>query len=164
MASHLSISPLQHHCCLGHSSLQNLKLLVLSCRQIRFSQCEACRLGKHHRVPFVSRCESRVSSHFHLIHYDIWSLINTPLLLGFSYFVTFVDDYSRVTYLYLMKERSKLCSIFKSFFLMEIMTQFNASLCIFRSNNAREYFHTSLAQFFYNHGIIHQSSCSHTPQ
>ena len=47
---------------------------------------------------------------------------------------------------------------------MEIKTQFNASLRIFQYNNAREYFHTSLSQFFYDHGIIHQSSCPHTPQ
>lgn len=101
-ASHLFILPLQHHCRLGHPSLQNLKSLVLLCCQIESLQCEACQLGKHHRVPFASRHESRVSSPFHLVHYDIWGPINTPSLLGFRYFVTFVD-YSRVTYLYLMK-------------------------------------------------------------
>ena len=62
-----------------------------------------------------------------------------------------------------MKERSELCSIFKSFY-MEIKTQFNASLRIFRFDTAHEYFHTSLFQFFDYHGIIHQSSCPHTPQ
>ena len=62
-----------------------------------------------------------------------------------------------------MKEMFELYSIFKSFY-MEIKTQFNASLHIFRSDNAHEYFHTSLSQFFDDHGIIHQSSCPHTPQ
>ena len=114
-------------------------------------------------MPFAPRHESRVSSPFHLVHFDIWGPINTPSLLGFRYFVIFVDDYSRVTYLYLTKERSELYSIFKSFY-MEIKTQVNASLRIFRSDNAREYFHTSLSQFFDDHGIIHQSSCPHTPQ
>ena len=64
---------------------------------------------------------------------------------------------------YLMKERSELYSIFKSFY-MEIKTQFNASLRIFRSDNAHENFHTFLSQFFDDHCIIHQSSCPHTPQ
>ena len=98
-------------------------------------------------MPFASRCESRVSNPFHLVHSDIWGPINTPPLLGFRYFVIFVDDYSRVTYLYLMKERYELYSIFKSFY-MEIKTQFNASLRIFWSDNACEYFYTSLSQFF----------------
>ena len=62
-----------------------------------------------------------------------------------------------------MKERSELYSIFKSFY-MKIKTQFNASPRIFQSDNAREYLHTSLSQFFDDHGIIHQSSCPHTPQ
>ena len=113
-------------------------------------------------VPFASRRKSRVSSPFHLVHYDIWGPINTPSLLGFRYFIIFVDDYSRVTYLYLLKERFELYSIFKSFY-MEKKTQFNASLRIFWSDNAREYFHTSFSQFFDDHGIIHQSSCPHTP-
>ena len=114
-------------------------------------------------MPFASRCESRVSNPFHLVHSDIWGPINTPSLLGFRYFVIFVDDYSRVTYLYLMKEWYGLYSIFKSFY-MEIKTRFNASLRIFWSDNAREYFYTSLSQFFNDHGIIHQSSCPHTSQ
>ena len=38
---------------------------------------------------------------------------------------------------------------------MEIKTQFNASLRIFRSDNAREYFHISLSQFFDDHGNKH---------
>ena len=115
VAFHLSISPLQHHCRIGHPSLKNLKSLVPSCRQIESLQCKACHLGKHHKVPFASRRKSHVCSPFHLVHYDIWGPINTPSLLGFRYFVIFVDNYSRVTYLYLTKERSELYSIFKSF-------------------------------------------------
>ena len=114
-------------------------------------------------MPFASRRESCVSSSFHLVHSDIWGPINTPSLLGFRYFVIFVDDYSRVTYLYLIKERSELYSIFKSFY-MEIKTQFNASLRIFWSDSACEYFLTFLSQFFDDHGIIHQSSCPYSPQ
>ena len=83
VASHLSISPLQHHCHLGHPSLKNLKSLVPSCRLIESLQCEACQLGKHNTVPFASRCESHVSSPFHLVHSNIWGPINTPSLLGF---------------------------------------------------------------------------------
>ena len=96
MASYLSISPLQHHCRLGHPSLKNLKSLVPSCHQIEALQCEARQLGKHHRVPFAPRRESHVSSPFHLVHSNIRGPINTPSLLGFRYFVIFVEDYSRV--------------------------------------------------------------------
>ena len=62
-----------------------------------------------------------------------------------------------------MKDRSRLYSIFKSFY-NEIKTKFNVSICLFRSNNARENFHSSLSSFFDDHGIIDQSSCARTPQ
>ena len=42
VAFHLSILPLQHHCRLGHPSLQNLKSLGPLCCQIGSLQCEAC--------------------------------------------------------------------------------------------------------------------------
>ena len=33
-----------------------------------------------------------------------------------------------------------------------------------RSDNAREYFFAPFTSFMSQHGIIHQSSCAHTPQ
>ena len=33
-----------------------------------------------------------------------------------------------------------------------------------RSDNAREYFSTPFTSFMSQHGILHQSSCAHTPQ
>ena len=70
-----------------------------------------------------------MSRPFHLVHSDIWGPARVPSRGGFHYFVIFVDDYSRLTYVYLMKNRSDLYSIFKSFY-MEIKTQFDVSLRI----------------------------------
>lgn len=60
-----------------------------------------------------------------LVHYDIWDSRPTLFKLGFKYFVTFVDDYSRVTWLYLMKGHSELFSIFCAF-VNKVHTQFSA--------------------------------------
>ena len=35
---------------------------------------------------------------------------------------------------------------------------------MFRSDNSHEHFHNVLSQFLDDQGIIHQSSCAHTPQ
>ena len=61
-----------------------------------------------------------------------------PSTLGFRYFFTFIDDYSRCTWLFLMKTRSELFSIFQKFHV-KIRTQFNTSIRILRSDNAKEY-------------------------
>ena len=60
-----------------------------------------------------------------------------------------------------MKTRAELFSIFQNFHA-EIRTQYNTSICILRSNNAKEYF--SIPSFMSSHGILHQSSCAYTPQ
>ena len=62
-----------------------------------------------------------------------------------------------------MKTRAELFSIFQNFHV-EIRTQFNTSIRILRSDNAKEYFSTSFSSFMSSHGILHQSSCAYTPQ
>jgi len=49
-------------------------------------------------------------------------------------------------------------------FLAIIKAQFNAHVKIFRSDNGSEFFNSQCSDLFKNLGIIHQSSCVHTPQ
>ena len=62
-----------------------------------------------------------------------------------------------------MKNRVELYSIFHKFYA-EILTQFNIYIRVLRSDNAREYFSAPFISFMSQHGILHQSSCAHTPQ
>ena len=62
-----------------------------------------------------------------------------------------------------MKDRSKILCIFQRFY-KEISTQFNCSLKILRSDNILEYMQYALQDYCVSHGIIHQNSCTHTPQ
>ena len=65
--------------------------------------CESCQLGKHTRVSFSKRLNNRARSPFELVHVDVWGPCQIASTLGFQYFVTFIDDYSRCTWLFLMK-------------------------------------------------------------
>ena len=60
--------------------------------------------------------------------------------------MSFVDDYSRTTWLYLLKERSKVPIVFESFF-NEIKNQFDVFIQILQSDNALEYYHSNLTNF-----------------
>jgi len=62
-----------------------------------------------------------------------------------------------------MTNRSELFSIFQTFF-NEIKNQFGVSIRILRSDNVREYLSHSVNTFMKSHGILHQTSCAHTPQ
>ena len=106
---------------------------------------------------------NRAKSPFELVHNDVWGPCRTASTLRFQYFVTFIDDYSRCTWLFLMKNRAELYSIFQKFYA-EILTQLNISIRVLRSDNAREYFSIPFISFMSQHGILHQSYCAHTPQ
>ena len=62
-----------------------------------------------------------------------------------------------------MKNRVELYSIFQKFYA-EILTQFNISICVLCSDNAKEYFSAPFISFMFEHGILHQFSYVHTPQ
>ncbi|KAJ9685079.1 hypothetical protein PVL29_017204 [Vitis rotundifolia] len=156
-------APLLIHSRLGHPSLSKFQKMVPSFSSLSSLACESCQLGKHTRVSFPKRLNNRAKSHFELVHTDVWGPCRTASTLGFKYFVTFIDDYSRCTWLFLMKNRAELFSIFQKFYA-EIQTQFNISIRVLRSDNAGEYFSTPFTSFMSQHGIIHQSSCAHTPQ
>ena len=82
--------------------------------------------------------------------------------LDSNYFVTFIDDFSRCTWLFLMKNRSELYSIFQQFY-QEVKTQFGVSIQTLRSDNANEYLSHQFQNFMSSNGILHQTSCAHTP-
>ena len=122
--------------------------------------CESCQLGKHTHVLFPKRLDPRTKYPFKLDTLMFGVILGLPLLQDF---VTFIDDYSQCTWLFLMKNRVELFSIFQKFHA-EIRTQFNTSICILRSDNAKEYFSMSFSSFMSSHGILHQSSYAYTPQ
>uniref|UniRef100_A0A2N9FGV4 Integrase catalytic domain-containing protein n=1 Tax=Fagus sylvatica TaxID=28930 RepID=A0A2N9FGV4_FAGSY len=162
-ALHSTNSPYQWHCRLGHPSSVNLKHLVPTLPTFSSFNCETCELSKHHRATFKLRTDDPCLHSFELVHSDIWGPARTTGLCDARYFVTFIDDHSRLTWVYVLKDRSQLFSVFQSFYA-EISNQFNTKLLAFRTDNAREYLDSAFQQFLEFRGIIHQTSCVRTPQ
>jgi len=111
----------------------------------------------------VPRVHKSALSPFALVHSDIWGHSRVCSTLSFYYFVTFIDDFSRCIWVFLMKNRSDVFSIFQGF-STEIQNQFSTSNKILRTDNAREYISSQFQSFLCSQGILHQTSCSHTPQ
>ena len=143
------------HSRLGHLSLSKFQKMFTRFSTLSSLACESCQLGKHTRVSFPQRLNNRAKSPFELVHTNVWGPCRTASTLGFQYFVTFIDDYSRCTWLFLMKNRAELYSIFQKFYA-EILSQFNISIRVLRSDNAREYFFASFISFMSQHWILHQ--------
>ena len=142
------------HSRLGHLGLSKFQKMVPCFSTLSSLACESCQLGKYTHVLFPKCLNNRAKSLFELVHTDVWGPCRTASTLGFQYCVTFIDDYSRCTWLFLMKNRAKLFSIFQKFYA-EIQTQFNISIRVLRSDNASEYFSAPFTSFMSQHGIIH---------
>jgi len=151
------------HCRLGHISFDIMsKMFPHEMSKVNKSNliCDACEYGKHTRSSYVSR-GLRSLSPFILIHSDVWTSPVTAIS-GAKYFVTFIDCYSRMTWVYLMKHKSEVLECFKAFYAY-VKNQFGTSIQIIRSDNGTEYVNKEFQGFLSREGILHQTSCPDTP-
>ena len=74
----------------------------------------------------------------------------------------FVDDFSSMTWIDFMDSGLKVFTHFFVFYV-EVKTQFNASLHILRSDNAKEYMSESFQSIMRKYNILYQPSCVDTP-
>ena len=75
----------------------------------------------------------------------------------------FVDDFSRFSWLYLLKHKSDVLSIFKSI-KATVENQFSTQIKCLRTDCEGEYTSNDFTAFCSSTGITHQLSCPHTPQ
>ena len=123
--------------------------------------CDVCHFSKSTRLSF-SPSTSRASYSFEIIHSDIWGPVKESFD-GFKYFVTFIDDFTRITWIYVMKFKSELFEMFKDFQNL-VTTHYSSKISILRSDNGSEYLSNKMSQFLSSCGILHQTSCVGTPQ
>ena len=62
---------------------------------------------------------------------------------GFKYYVIFIDDFSRATWIYLMKNKSEVFFHFQNF-VNFIETQYNKKIKILRTDNGTEFINQNL--------------------
>ncbi|CAL8999718.1 unnamed protein product [Prunus brigantina] len=117
-----------------------------------------CPLAKQTRSTFpLSSISSKVC--LDLIHVDIWGGYKIAFF-GAKYFLTIVDDFTRSTWVYLMKHKYDIMDLIVKFIHM-VETQINSKVKIVRSDNGPEF---KLDNFYALKGIVHQSSCVNRPQ
>ena len=120
-------------------------------------------MGKHIRSSYP-RLDSIPSKHpFDLVHCDVWGPSRTSSITKFRYYIVFVDDYSRVSWVYLLPDLTEVLPTLRRF-LQEISTQYSATPKILRTDNALEFVQTALQELCSSLGILHQTTCPYTSQ
>ena len=99
--------------------------------------CEGCALCKNTKKSF-SRSKNRSKGILDSIHNDICGTMSSPSLSGCLYYVLFIDDHSRKSWIYFLKSKSETFDRFKEFKTL-IENQTGRHIRILRSNNGGEY-------------------------
>lgn len=104
---------------LGHASDRIVNSIIKSCNlnasiNEKADFCDACQLGKSYRLPFI-RSVSKSSHPLALIHCDLWGPSPVASTSGYRFYISFVDDYSRLTHIFPLKFKSEALTAFQQY-------------------------------------------------
>ena len=99
--------------------------------------------------------------HLDLIYTDIWGLSLIRSMDDFSYYVIFVDHFTKYSWLFPLTYKSDIFSIFSKFKVM-VEKYFKLSINTIYTDWGKEY--QGLKTVFETHGIQHFVSPPYTPQ
>ena len=71
-------------------------------------------MGKNVRKPFP-QSEHKSKDPLDLVHLDVCMTTRVHSFSGYSYCITFIDDYSRKTWIYFLKAKSEVFERFREF-------------------------------------------------
>ncbi|KAL8096063.1 hypothetical protein AgCh_037136 [Apium graveolens] len=128
----------------------------------RISNCDACQFGKLVRKPFP-KVSGRATRKLQLIHTDVCGPQRTPSLKGSLYYVIFIDDFTRMCWIFFLKFKSEVAQVFWKF-KARVENESGCKIQIVRSDNGKEYTSNEFNQFCESAGIEHQLTAPYTPQ
>jgi transposase InsO family protein len=163
---------IENSCELWHRRLAhiNYKALAYICKvvtslpELKVDQegiCNGCVQGKNIKNPFPKR-DSKAEGALELIHSDVCGPMPSSIS-GYVYYVSFIDDYSRKTWIYFLKSKDEVFSKFKEFeALIENLSE--RKIKILRSDNGGEYTSKEFVSFCRDVGIKRELSTPYNPQ
>ena len=155
------------HLRLGHINLRRIQRLVVdgplgSLAVEPFPVCESCLEGKMTKRPFKAK-GNRAKEVLGLVHSDLCGPMNIQARGGYEYFVTFIDDYSRYGYVYLLHRKSECFEKFKEY-KAKTEKRHNKSIKSLRSDRGGEYLLGEFREYLSENGIESQLTAPGTPQ
>jgi transposase InsO family protein len=158
------------HCRYGHlnfKSLKNLqqKNMVRGLPKIEESNhvCSDCLIGKQHRESIPKSTNWKSSKILELIHSDICGPITPASNGNRRYILTFIDDFSRKTWAYILIEKSGALECFKKFRSM-VEKESEQVICCLRTDRGGEFNSLDFRKYCEDNGIKRQLTAAYTPQ
>ena len=155
------------HSRLGHlsdtivSSLVKNSFIPVSGLKKTQTLCESCQVVKSHKLHLLES-NNRSSRPLELIHSDVWT---SPVMSvgGCKFYVIFIDDFSRFTWLFPFKQKSEVFNCFIRFKSL-VKNQFSSSIKQLLTSNGGEYLSTVFQEYLSQNGILHKLTCLYTSE
>ena len=175
MAAHSKETPQLWHERFGHLGYENLTRLPSMVSGMRTTAeefktaaneedglCEPCVLGKQHRAPFKPSSSS-VQRPLALVHTDLCGPMSVTSLGGNNYFVTLLDDYSKLSAVRPLARKSDTASAVKATITL-LENQTGHRVQRLRCDNGTEYINSELEAFCRSKGIKLETTVRYTPE
>lgn len=164
------VSGITWHRRLGHLNKDYLNQMKTAVQGMNFddkvdvgkSSCATCCEGKQCRLPFKSASQ-RSSNLLDTVHTDICGPMEHVSIGGSRYFLLFVDDCSRMVFVYFLKHKNEALKRFKEF-KAQVENQTKKTIKVLRSDNGLEYCNKEFDNYLKGAGVIHQKTNPYTPQ
>lgn len=149
----------------GHPNSRILNHVIQSCLSFKFvnknkvnDSCDACKVGKMHRLHF-STAETKTNHPLEIIHTGLWGSAPVISVQGYRYYVSFVDEYTRFTWIFRLKTKDATLPIFK-IFKTQVEKQFERPIKCLQSDWGGEF--RPFVDFVHKEGIQFRHSCLYT--
>jgi len=156
---------------LGHLGDEALKKLLkitegidLSLMEINDNKrlCKACVEAKHARSKFENT-RTKATRPLQLIHTDLCGPFDPITWDGNKYFITFLDDYTHYTMVYLLKSKAEAADKIKEY-VSRMETRLDKKVAKIRCDNGREYVNDNIKNWCKRKGIELNTTIPYTPQ
>jgi transposase InsO family protein len=158
---------LLHQRC-GHLNASDMKRLpqmtsgAIISKTMRMDDCDACLMSKAHQLPYPSQAQTRAEHPIELIHTDVCGPFPSSRG-GFRYFISFIDDCTRLATVYFMKKKSEAIDMFLHYQAWTEKKTGN-KIKVLRSDGGGEYDSGRFNRVLQQQGIVRQVSAPYSQQ
>jgi transposase InsO family protein len=124
--------------------------------------CKHCQQGKKTKTRFKSK-EYSMTRPLEIVHTDLVGPTTTKGLKGEKYFMLLVDDYTRMTVVFFLKNKSEAFENFKIYKEM-VENEMDSKIKCLRYDNGGEFTSKEFMDYCNSHGIKRKFFVSRTPQ
>ncbi|KAJ9515261.1 hypothetical protein QJQ45_002392 [Haematococcus lacustris] len=150
---------------IGKGMVSGVSISAAQCKAAGSGVCPGCAAGKMHRrvADTLPSLAPPVKGVLDLVHTDVCGPFHVASVGGYSYVVTFLDEYSGLSLVECVKAKSDVPGVIIST-VQWLETQSGRKLKALRSDNGTEYINQEVRAFLASKGIQHQRSAPYSPE